>query len=111
MIFRNGTYLTHQTLDPSADDFTPCTPLVPRRGNIDITVPNVLYAGMSYQLQIVLNRPSKMVRVRLNSTSAFLSFTPSLSYINNYDIESQTAFILVGPTAIPIQAYINISHE
>ena len=48
MIFRNGTQLTHESLDPSADDFTPCTRLTSKRGNIDITVPNVMYAGMSY---------------------------------------------------------------
>jgi len=86
MILRNGSQLTHETLDPSADEFTPCSKLSPKRGNIDITVPYILYAGMSYELDIGLGRPSKMVRVILNSTSPFLSFSPVTTYINSYDI-------------------------
>lgn len=110
MIFRLGNILTHESISPSSDDFTPCTVLSADRGDVLVTVPNVLYAGMSYKLTIGITRPSKMVRVKLNSSSSDLDFSPSVVYINSYDLTSQEINIYVSSSALPCFAYINISH-
>jgi hypothetical protein len=111
MVFRKGSILTHESIHPSNDRFTPCAELSPVRGDLFVSVPSVMYAGMSYKLKMGGSRPSKMVRARVSSTSSDLHFSPEVIYIAGYDEASTEADILVSPSALASYAYVNISQE
>jgi len=111
MIFRNDVTLTHQSIRPSSDEFTPCKILQPIRGDILFNPPNILYAGLAYNISLIITRPSKMVRVNITTLSKDLSFSPNLSYFNSYDIITEAVFILVSPNANHAFTYINITHQ
>lgn len=111
MVFRNGSILTHESIHPSNDRFTPCVQLTPMRGDLLVTLPSVMYAGMSYKLKMSGSRPSKMVRARVSSTSSDLYFSPEVIYIAGYEEVFTEADILVSASALSSFCYVNISQE
>lgn len=112
MVFRNGTVLTHSSIEPSADEFTPCQTYIPIRGDVLFNPPSTIYAGMAYEVPISISRPSKMLRVFLNSPSYDLRFNPDNgTYFNSYDIQGLSVFILVNPNAKVANTTIKITHN
>jgi hypothetical protein len=111
MIFRNDITLTHKSIRPSSDDFTPCQILQPVRGDILFNPPNILYAGLAYNVSLIITRPSKMVRVNISTLNKDLSFSPNQAYFNSYDVIMKQVFVLVSPNANPAFTYINVTHQ
>lgn len=99
MVFRNGTTLTHESIAPSSDFFTPCQEYSPSRGDILFNPPNTLYAGLAYQVPLGITRPSKMVRVFMSSKDLDFKFSPNETYFNSYDIASLPVYVLVNPNS------------
>jgi hypothetical protein len=72
MVFRNKTILTHESVPPSADYFTPCQVFRPIRGDVLFSPPAILYAGFSYNIPLSVSRPTKMMRMRISSNDSDL---------------------------------------
>jgi hypothetical protein len=112
LVFRNGSVLTHSSIEPSADEFTPCQTFSPTRGDVLFNPPTTIYAGLAYEVPISISRPSKMLRVFLTSPSYDLSFRPDNgTYFNSYDIQGLSVFILVNPNSKAATTTIKITHN
>jgi hypothetical protein len=110
MVFRNRTTLTHESIAPSADLFTPCQNYVPLRGDVLFSPPTSLYAGLAYEVSLSITRPSKMLRVYLKCLDLDLIFTPNVAYFNSYDLINSPVYILVNPNSKAQAASIRLTH-
>jgi hypothetical protein len=91
---------------------SPCQKYRNLRADILPTFPNVLYAGMVHPFKITLSQPTKMLKVILNCSDPFVSFTPFMLYYPTYDVVVLTGNIVVSSIANNnSNAYINITHQ
>jgi hypothetical protein len=67
---------------------------------------------MVHPFKIKLSQPTKMLKVILNSSDQFVSFSPNMLYFPSYDVTELSGNIIVSSIANNnSKAYINVTHQ